>query len=157
MRLAGPILVLAISAATHGCRGSPPRIVSTETPVLELDAAIFPRWTIPPDGRKVAHVAVRGAKWFVGVQGTRVAFTGRRGERSIVVVDGVEREPHEGVEGVPAWSPDSKRVACARNRRGKSVLVVDGVESREYDGFLRGAKPVFDSADWSRRGWNVAD
>jgi hypothetical protein len=64
----------------------------------------------------------------------RVAYVAKRGEKNLVVVDGVEGKEYDGISGgALVFSPNSKRVAYRAKRGDKSFFVVDGVEGKEYD------------------------
>ncbi|MDQ3133219.1 MAG: hypothetical protein M3Q76_00230, partial [Acidobacteriota bacterium] len=106
------------------------------------------------DGRRVAYVAQRGAKFLVVVDakegpefdnirvgapsfspdGRRVAYTAERGDSEFAIVDGVESKLFDSIYAPPQFSPDSKRVAYVGERARKMFMVIDGVESpgKEY-------------------------
>ncbi|HOK09764.1 MAG TPA: hypothetical protein PLJ10_08900, partial [Candidatus Hydrogenedens sp.] len=76
----------------------------------------------------------------------RVAYSAKRGDKWVVVVDGVEGKEYDGIgAGSLIFSPDSRRVAYSAKRGGKWVVVVDGVEGKEYGVVLTGSNLVFDS------------
>ena len=69
----------------------------------------------------------------ISADGRRVAYVARRGERYVVVVDGVEGKPYRLIKYVDVcFSSDSKRVAYAAWRDPMDVVVVDGVEGKPY-------------------------
>jgi dipeptidyl aminopeptidase/acylaminoacyl peptidase len=86
-----------------------------------------------PDGQRVAYVARVGEKRF------------NVSEKWSVVVDGKEQSPYEGIGGL-TFSSDSRHVAYVAGEGPKQFVVVDGKEGRQYDGLVKGATCVFDSA-----------
>jgi hypothetical protein len=52
----------------------------------------------------------------------------------LVVVDGVEGKPYEGISrGSPVFSPDGAHAAYTASEGGKQFIVVDGKEGKRYD------------------------
>jgi Tol biopolymer transport system component len=75
--------------------------------------------------------------------GSRLGYTGIRGGRAYINVDGVESGPYDAVaERMPIFSPDGRRVAYVILNRGQSVVVIDGVHSPSYKEVGAGT-PIF--------------
>src|SRR5262249_37110447 len=107
-------LIPVSSAAPSG--GSAIRLVTHEVVLGKVDP--------DPEAR-----TVRPDRW-------RVAFVRQRGDKEVVVVDGVEGSKYDSIaEGSLVFSPDGKRVAYVAARGDKWVVVVDGREGKEYDGY----------------------
>jgi len=83
--------------------------------------------------------------------GRRLAYAAKRGQKQLMVVDGVEGPEYASVETPQAWSPDSRRLAyVARQEDFQRCVVVDGVRAGPYGGD-RVMSPVFspDSKHWA--------
>lgn len=90
-----------------------------------------------------------GGRWPVwSADDERWAAAARRGERWVMVVDGVEQPGCEDAAW-PVFSPDSTRIAWADHRGEQSVVVVDG-RAWPGDG---GPDPVVFSADSRHVAW----
>jgi hypothetical protein len=69
--------------------------------------------------------------------GKRLACVAQRGNRSMVVIDGVEQGQYDRVEaGSLSFSGDGRHVAWVARRDNKQFIVVDGVEGKPYDRVL---------------------
>jgi hypothetical protein len=91
------------------------------------------------------HPGVLPSGLAISPDSKHVAYGAGRGDKLLVVVDGVEGKEYDGIVArSPVFSPDSKRVAYGAQRGGKQLVVVDGVEGKEYDAFLKGSRLVFD-------------
>jgi hypothetical protein len=82
-----------------------------------------------------------------------VAYVANRGDKQLVVVDGVGGKEYDGV-GNLVFSADSKRVAYQARRGGKQLVIVDGVEGKEYD--VIGTRTLVFSSDSKRVAWSTA-
>jgi len=106
----------------------PARLVARERSLGKILPGIVGKTlAVSPDSKRVAYDAQRGQKW-------------------LVVVDGVEGKEYDGI-GALLFSRGSKRVAYAAKRGQKWLVVVDGFEGKEYGVFLRGSRLVFDGPD----------
>ncbi len=114
-------------AAEPGTAGAKMKLITREVSVSKIGfGAIMESLAVSPDSKRMAYAA-------------------RRGDKLLVIVDGAEGKPYDGIgEGSLTFSPDSKRVAYMAKREGKWVVIVDGVEGKTYNGFLRGSRLVFD-------------
>jgi hypothetical protein len=72
---------------------------------------------------------IEGEQIEVSADGRHVAYSGRRGGRSVVVIDGAE-QPTEEWAGRPVFDAQGKRFAYLATRKRRSVVVVAG---RSYD------------------------
>jgi hypothetical protein len=109
--------------------GPTPTPVLSERLVVQIDFSswIQESFTVSPDSQRVAYVA-------------------QLGDKQLVVVDGKEEEPYDGI-GTLIFSLDSQRVAYGAQVGDKWFVVVDGKEEKPYDGIVRGGSIIFDSAD----------
>jgi Tol biopolymer transport system component len=127
------------------------------SPAVMLVAALFASFASAQERRpkvKLATSEVSLGRFISGgIEGTltvspdssRLAYLAKRGDKWLVVVDGVERKEYDGIgKGSPLFSPDGMRVGYGAGRGGKQLVVVDGVEGKEYNGFLTGSRMVFD-------------
>ncbi len=62
-----------------------------------------------------------------------VAYVAELGGRQFMVVDGVQGEQYDEINGF-VFSPDSKHLAYVAELGGRQFMVVDGVQSEQYDG-----------------------
>ena len=62
----------------------------------------------------------------------RVAFLATRGDKSFVIVDGVEGTEYSNISNV-RFSGDGKHISYLASRDRKRIFVMDGKESQEYD------------------------
>ena len=104
-----------------------------------------------PDGEHLAYAAMRPGDGLIVVDGTeraagdapltdrlvlgsggRVAYGIQRGERAVMVVDGVEGEPHDGVWKATLGAEG--RSAYVTRDRGRYRVIVDSVAGRVHDG-----------------------
>jgi Tol biopolymer transport system component len=76
--------------------------------------------------------------------GHRLVFKVRRGDRWLMVIDGVETKEYDSFDAQSnmnpysredeiAFSPDSQRLAYVAQKQGKDMVVVDGVEGKLYE------------------------
>jgi hypothetical protein len=120
-----------------------------------------------PDGRRLAYVAVLdgGERCRVVADGQegkvyndmavsslafspdsrRLLYSATGDQGRVVVVEGVEGTPYEGIDS-PCFSPDGRHVAYQALRAERERVVVDGVEKKlgEHGSFLAGSGLVFD-------------
>lgn len=79
----------------------------------------------------------------VSPDNTRLAFGIRVGNNRVVVVDGKEEGPYDGVGiGTLKFSTDSKRVAYLAGVGNEQFVVIDGKRQKSYDGIGEGM-PIF--------------
>lgn len=67
----------------------------------------------------------------------RLAYGAKAGDKLVVVVDGQEGTPYDGVGGL-IFSPDSRHLAYLARVGNKPMVVVDGQEGKPYDGIGAG-------------------
>ena len=78
-------------------------------------------------------------RMWVTPDGQRLAYIARKGNKNVIVLDGMQSEEYDSIEfrwglaGHPQFSPDGKRFMYGARRGKKFVVVVDGKESRDYD------------------------
>jgi hypothetical protein len=89
-----------------------------------------------------AYAAIPTPPWYAGIRlpivfspdGNRYAHNAKKGDRWVVVVDGVEGPAFDQlVNDHPFFSADSRHVAYIGVRDGKARVVVDNVEGPPYD------------------------
>jgi len=107
-----------------------------------------------PDSKRVAYIVHKNMgggrfvvvdgqagteyKWVTSLifspDGKRVAYTARKGEKSLVVVDGKPGAEYDDIlKDFPIFSPDGKRVAYVARKDQKYLVVVEGQAGAEYD------------------------
>ena len=117
-------------------------------------------FTFSPDGNRLAHPVTKGPTWSVAVDGVEgglydsigttiafspdsqhVAYTGRKGDKRVLVVDNKEQEEEYDaiLEGTPIFSPDGKRMAYGAGKGTKWLMVVDGNEGKGYNDIAKGS------------------
>ena len=76
----------------------------------------------------------------------RIAYAAKSGKTWALAVDGVLQKSYAGV-GNPVFSPDGSHLAySAELPYGRCVVVVDGTEGSPKQGFVKGARIVFDDS-----------
>ncbi|NLG85109.1 MAG: hypothetical protein GX493_11005, partial [Firmicutes bacterium] len=114
--------------------------------------------TFSPDGKRIAYMARKGAKWSVVVDGRagpeylslsyltfspdgkRLAYGATKGDQWFVVLDGKEMSTLHSFVAYLTFSPDGRRFAYAADSGTKQFMVVDGRAGPEYDAT---GEPVF--------------
>ncbi len=103
----------------------------------EASKAQVPALVEVPVQEELLAVLPDGASW-AKVNGDRVDYfyTVKRDGKSVVVYDGKEGLPYDGIgRDYPQFdlSQDGTRLAYAAQKNAKMVIVIDGVEGPEYD------------------------
>jgi len=137
-----------------GCTGSEStsviRTIVGEQLVTQIDPSCQVRLVrTSPDAKHIAYVATKGKQFMVvdridGKQydfidtfvfspdGTHVAYSAREGNKSFIVLDGIEGKPYEPKWlGSPVFSPDSNHLAYLAADEKDIFVVVDGVEKEK--------------------------
>ncbi len=70
--------------------------------------------------------------------GRTFAYSARKGDKWVVVINGVESPDYDTISGFrgirpPVFSPDGKHMAYIASREGKVFAVIDGVEGAPFD------------------------
>ncbi len=79
----------------------------------------------------------------VSKDGRHVAYVTRKGNKSLLVVDGKSGPEYDGINSrTVAFSPDGKRVACVARKGRKHLVVVNGQPGPEYVTILS-TTPIF--------------
>jgi hypothetical protein len=71
---------------------------------------------------------------FFSADGNRSAYMAKRGDKWFLVVDQVESEAYDSVDGSPVFSPDGQHVAIAALKKPAWYAVVDGKLSPAFPG-----------------------
>lgn len=83
--------------------------------------------------------AVKGAynskEFRFSPDGSHIAYTARKGNKWVMVVDGVESPLYDSLRE-PCFSLDGKNLCYVAFRNNKSILVINGKESKEYYGIM---------------------
>jgi hypothetical protein len=132
---------------------------------LDTRFNIAPEPLFSPDGRHLAYMARRGAKWMVvedgkpgpayeeigafspvfSPDGEHLAYVVDRGKTAFVVVDGKPGPTFHCVwTDQPVFSPDGQHIAYAASDGRGYNIVVDGRLGPAYDDFITFAPIVFD-------------
>jgi hypothetical protein len=91
------------------------------------------------DGEEGEHYDAIGFFTFSSV-GNRYAYSARKGDNWVVVVDGEESRPYDSFIFDLQFSPDGQQIAYGAEFDGREVIVLDGEEITQYD---RAIDPTF--------------
>ena len=118
---------------------------STETIKLSADGKHWAcevyknsNYAVILDGKVVGsgydHITQLGKSLTLSLDGNHLAYGAKKGEKSFVVLDGIEQPIFHEVKNI-TFSPDGLRMAYVgkRTKDGKEFVVADGKEGKEYD------------------------
>jgi len=104
------------------------------------------KWHVNRNGEKGPALDVVENPIF-GPEGERMVYTGRIGDRTLVIEGGDIVGNHEWA-AMPTFSPDGNHLAYQAAEGGESFLVVDGHKGNErFLSFFRGSRLVFTDKD----------
>lgn len=91
------------------------------------------RWAVAVDGQMGKHTYDQLGALLLSPDGRHFAFSGKRGQRAVVVLDGVEGPAYDEIDSLH-FSADGSRVGYIARPYQGGIAVVDGVAGTPYIG-----------------------